>query len=99
MLPNERFYYINRDYTDRIAYFTGTEIRITENKYVADLKINSFRFQYLLADSEKEWSLYQFQYHTFTDNVTGIHIKRGILELVPYDSSNGQFFKVSYLDF
>lgn len=99
VLPNERFYYIDRDRTNQLAYFTGTEIRVKEDKFLTTQQINSFKFQYLLADNQREWSLYKFQYHTFTDKVNGASIKRGILELVPYDSSDGQFFKVNYLDF
>jgi len=98
LLPQERFYYIDSSHSNQLAYFTGNEIRITEDKYSAKQEINAYKFQYLLAHNDVEWSLYQFQYHTFTDQVNGAQIRKGVLELVPYDSSNGNFFKVSYLD-
>ncbi len=98
ILPNEKFHYMSRSFTNQLAYFTGTEIWVTEDKYPPAKSVDSNRFQYLLADNNGEWSLYQLQFHTYTDKYNGTNIRSGILELVPYDSISGQFFKVSYQD-
>jgi hypothetical protein len=96
--PREQFHFVDEHYTEHIVYFTGHQLRVTAKNFDAAKESNYHQYLYLLADNHFTWCLYRFQYHTFTDVSCGASIGRRQLELVPYDSSDGHFFSVNYLD-
>lgn len=94
--PGEKFHLVETQSNGYSAFFTGYEIRLTENYFDDTHEINSHRYLYLLADNHYRWCLYKFHFHTYIK--CGTSISKRSLELVPYDSIDGSFFAVNYLD-